>query len=142
MDRNGDLIEVDQLDDWEDNEDENEDEDATCPECGEPLAPEETVCPNCGAEFGFFCPECDREIPPEADVCPFCGAELAEGFEDEDETHEPAVAVAVSYTHLRAHETPEHLVCRLLLEKKKKQQKYTNLQTNRTLTHRETQEEH
>eukprot|EP01015_Nassula_variabilis_P022037 TRINITY_DN399_c0_g1_i2.p2 TRINITY_DN399_c0_g1~~TRINITY_DN399_c0_g1_i2.p2 ORF type:complete len:140 (+),score=75.94 TRINITY_DN399_c0_g1_i2:3-422(+) len=28
----------------------------------------------------------------------------------------------VSYTHLRAHETPEHLVCRLLLEKKKKQQ--------------------
>ena len=30
----------------------------------------------------------------------------------------PSVA-AVSYTHLRAHETPEHLVCRLLLEKKK-----------------------
>ena len=29
----------------------------------------------------------------------------------------PAVA-PVSYTHLRAHETPEHLVCRLLLEKK------------------------
>eukprot|EP00658_Telonema_sp_P-2_P002463 TRINITY_DN1092_c0_g1_i18.p2 TRINITY_DN1092_c0_g1~~TRINITY_DN1092_c0_g1_i18.p2 ORF type:complete len:141 (-),score=58.13 TRINITY_DN1092_c0_g1_i18:42-464(-) len=28
--------------------------------------------------------------------------------------------MAVSYTHLRAHETPEHLVCRLLLEKKKK----------------------
>src|SRR5674536_372197 len=27
-------------------------------------------------------------------------------------------AGAVSYTHLRAHETPEHLVCRLLLEKK------------------------
>eukprot|EP00658_Telonema_sp_P-2_P077726 TRINITY_DN7096_c0_g1_i3.p1 TRINITY_DN7096_c0_g1~~TRINITY_DN7096_c0_g1_i3.p1 ORF type:complete len:105 (-),score=27.34 TRINITY_DN7096_c0_g1_i3:73-387(-) len=26
---------------------------------------------------------------------------------------------SVSYTHLRAHETPEHLVCRLLLEKKK-----------------------
>ncbi|WP_458793142.1 response regulator, partial [Campylobacter coli] len=30
------------------------------------------------------------------------------------------VIVSVSYTHLRAHETPEHLVCRLLLEKKKK----------------------
>eukprot|EP00658_Telonema_sp_P-2_P055739 TRINITY_DN4429_c0_g1_i7.p2 TRINITY_DN4429_c0_g1~~TRINITY_DN4429_c0_g1_i7.p2 ORF type:complete len:100 (+),score=24.67 TRINITY_DN4429_c0_g1_i7:95-394(+) len=28
--------------------------------------------------------------------------------------------IPVSYTHLRAHETPEHLVCRLLLEKKKK----------------------
>ncbi len=25
-----------------------------------------------------------------------------------------------SYTHFRAHETPEHIVCRLLLEKKKK----------------------
>src|SRR5678815_3842737 len=25
--------------------------------------------------------------------------------------------IPVSYTHLRAHETPEHLVCRLLLEK-------------------------
>eukprot|EP00658_Telonema_sp_P-2_P058320 TRINITY_DN4678_c0_g1_i1.p1 TRINITY_DN4678_c0_g1~~TRINITY_DN4678_c0_g1_i1.p1 ORF type:complete len:299 (-),score=54.10 TRINITY_DN4678_c0_g1_i1:63-959(-) len=31
-----------------------------------------------------------------------------------------AEMVPVSYTHLRAHETPEHLVCRLLLEKKKK----------------------
>eukprot|EP00658_Telonema_sp_P-2_P077711 TRINITY_DN7090_c0_g1_i3.p1 TRINITY_DN7090_c0_g1~~TRINITY_DN7090_c0_g1_i3.p1 ORF type:complete len:106 (+),score=24.94 TRINITY_DN7090_c0_g1_i3:58-375(+) len=31
-----------------------------------------------------------------------------------------AGGTAVSYTHLRAHETPEHLVCRLLLEKKKK----------------------
>ena len=28
------------------------------------------------------------------------------------------LTIAVSYTHLRAHETPEHLVCRLLLEKK------------------------
>src|SRR5674536_51064 len=26
--------------------------------------------------------------------------------------------ITVSYTHLRAHETPEHLVCRLLLEQK------------------------
>eukprot|EP00658_Telonema_sp_P-2_P001626 TRINITY_DN10609_c0_g2_i3.p1 TRINITY_DN10609_c0_g2~~TRINITY_DN10609_c0_g2_i3.p1 ORF type:complete len:255 (-),score=48.04 TRINITY_DN10609_c0_g2_i3:2-766(-) len=31
-----------------------------------------------------------------------------------------SVFMPVSYTHLRAHETPEHLVCRLLLEKKKK----------------------
>ena len=29
-------------------------------------------------------------------------------------------SVAVSYTHLRAHETGRNLVCRLLLEKKKK----------------------
>src|SRR5680860_1822710 len=32
--------------------------------------------------------------------------------------------VSVSYTHLRAHETDSYLVCRLLLEKKKKN--YTN----------------
>eukprot|EP00831_Metopus_contortus_P057245 TRINITY_DN49714_c0_g1_i2.p1 TRINITY_DN49714_c0_g1~~TRINITY_DN49714_c0_g1_i2.p1 ORF type:complete len:251 (-),score=57.17 TRINITY_DN49714_c0_g1_i2:114-866(-) len=31
--------------------------------------------------------------------------------------------IPVSYTHLRAHETSLHLVCRLLLEKKKKKQK-------------------
>src|SRR5678815_906821 len=31
----------------------------------------------------------------------------------------PKLSTPVSYTHLRAHETPEHLVCRLLLEKKK-----------------------
>src|SRR5678816_1691775 len=30
---------------------------------------------------------------------------------------QPVAAHPVSYTHLRAHETPEHLVCRLLLEK-------------------------
>ena len=35
----------------------------------------------------------------------------------------PELTNTVSYTHLRAHETPEHLVCRLLLEKKKKNQK-------------------
>src|SRR5678815_4380019 len=29
----------------------------------------------------------------------------------------PSNNIPVSYTHLRAHETPEHLVCRLLLEK-------------------------
>mgnify|MGYP002682488890 CR=1 FL=1 len=34
-------------------------------------------------------------------------------------------ATPVSYTHLRAHETPEHLVCRLLLEKKKNNQHTT-----------------
>ena len=28
--------------------------------------------------------------------------------------HEATLLQAVSYTHLRAHETPEHLVCRLL----------------------------
>ena len=31
--------------------------------------------------------------------------------------------ISVSYTHLRAHETGRNLVCRLLLEKKKKKTK-------------------
>ena len=37
--------------------------------------------------------------------------------------------VPVSYTHLRAHETVLDLVCRLLLEKKKKKQPYTHSET-------------
>src|SRR5664279_864455 len=40
-----------------------------------------------------------------------------------DELRKPTTAherIAVSYTHLRAHETDSYLVCRLLLEKKKK----------------------
>ena len=39
---------------------------------------------------------------------------------DAPATHSTTRQVAVSYTHLRAHETSLHLVCRLLLEKKKK----------------------
>ena len=39
---------------------------------------------------------------------------IRQGRVDDDPT-------PVSYTHLRAHETSLHLVCRLLLEKKKEQ---------------------
>ena len=53
-----------------------------CPECGADMDPEETVCPNCLAEFGFYCPECDEEIAADATVCPNCGTELDEDFED------------------------------------------------------------
>src|SRR5674536_367015 len=47
--------------------------------------------------------------------------------------HEPEMiaAAAVSYTHLRAHETPEHLVCRLLLEKKKQTQTRAHINIQR-----------
>ena len=38
-------------------------------------------------------------------------------------TKESERADAVSYTHLRAHETGRNLVCRLLLEKKKKKKR-------------------
>src|SRR5680860_909660 len=40
---------------------------------------------------------------------------------------------AVSYTHLRAHETDSYLVCRLLLEKKKKKTKHTINRSNKLL---------
>ena len=36
----------------------------------------------------------------------------------DDDTPNPDMLIAVSYTHLRAHETVLDLVCRLLLEKK------------------------
>eukprot|EP00658_Telonema_sp_P-2_P012322 TRINITY_DN14695_c0_g1_i9.p2 TRINITY_DN14695_c0_g1~~TRINITY_DN14695_c0_g1_i9.p2 ORF type:complete len:105 (-),score=33.99 TRINITY_DN14695_c0_g1_i9:69-383(-) len=42
------------------------------------------------------------------------------------------ISKPVSYTHLRAHETPEHLVCRLLLEKKKKKTTKISTITNNT----------
>src|SRR5680860_1694727 len=39
----------------------------------------------------------------------------------------PGGAMSVSYTHLRAHETDSYLVCRLLLEKKKKHKNILNI---------------
>eukprot|EP00658_Telonema_sp_P-2_P006453 TRINITY_DN12445_c0_g1_i17.p1 TRINITY_DN12445_c0_g1~~TRINITY_DN12445_c0_g1_i17.p1 ORF type:complete len:371 (+),score=98.65 TRINITY_DN12445_c0_g1_i17:148-1260(+) len=43
-----------------------------------------------------------------------------DGCKQQCATTKQCAFAPVSYTHLRAHETPEHLVCRLLLEKKKK----------------------
>eukprot|EP00658_Telonema_sp_P-2_P045400 TRINITY_DN3335_c0_g2_i1.p1 TRINITY_DN3335_c0_g2~~TRINITY_DN3335_c0_g2_i1.p1 ORF type:complete len:738 (+),score=207.06 TRINITY_DN3335_c0_g2_i1:307-2520(+) len=55
-----------------------------------------------------------------SELTALCDQELMSGT-DEATLDEVLLRVAtVSYTHLRAHETPEHLVCRLLLEKKKK----------------------
>ena len=52
-------------------------------------------------------------------------AKLQQIVEDYKKAHNGASVyaptfIAVSYTHLRAHETDSYLVCRLLLEKKKK----------------------
>eukprot|EP00658_Telonema_sp_P-2_P051673 TRINITY_DN39781_c0_g1_i1.p1 TRINITY_DN39781_c0_g1~~TRINITY_DN39781_c0_g1_i1.p1 ORF type:complete len:123 (+),score=28.70 TRINITY_DN39781_c0_g1_i1:200-568(+) len=60
--------------------------------------------------------------PPPMNTTDPSGVEGVEGAgEDADVAAMPPVhhSKSVSYTHLRAHETPEHLVCRLLLEKKK-----------------------
>ena len=50
------------------------------------------------------------------DIVEALGTTLAKFFQEETEEK------PVSYTHLRAHETGRNLVCRLLLEKKKKEQ--------------------
>ncbi len=57
-----------------------------------------------------------------------CGAKQPEnGMEADNYSNKEILAMrkvytAVSYTHLRAHETVLDLVCRLLLEKKKKEE--------------------
>src|SRR5450756_2471743 len=48
---------------------------------------------------------------------------------------------AVSYTHLRAHETRHDLVCRLLLEKKKKKTSYNNKKTTKKKKNKNQQKE-
>src|SRR5674536_390474 len=63
----------------------------------------------------------DREVAQAGhDAGAVAGADLGQVLA---ERHVADPMESVSYTHLRAHETPEHLVCRLLLEKKKNNQK-------------------
>jgi len=45
-----------------------------------------------------------------------------------------ALSIPVSYTHLRAHETKANLVCRLLLEKKNKNNKHNSLILKKAVT--------
>src|SRR5665213_312121 len=58
---------------------------------------------------------CDRHGLPTAAYGVFEDAALAKAYLNQFDA-----PYAVSYTHLRAHETGRNLVCRLLLEKKKK----------------------
>ena len=48
------------------------------------------------------------------------GSSLVTGSEVQSQASGASCFITVSYTHLRAHETDSYLVCRLLLEKKKK----------------------
>eukprot|EP00831_Metopus_contortus_P074313 TRINITY_DN6787_c0_g1_i2.p1 TRINITY_DN6787_c0_g1~~TRINITY_DN6787_c0_g1_i2.p1 ORF type:complete len:202 (+),score=32.86 TRINITY_DN6787_c0_g1_i2:138-743(+) len=62
-------------------------------------------------------------------------SEMLKYFSDCPISGEMASIDPVSYTHLRAHETSLHLVCRLLLEKKKKNQDHMSYYVNHnTLT--------
>ena len=61
-----------------------------------------------------------NEVRPNIDTHPEFGVALQEAKEAGVKILYLTCKVAVSYTHLRAHETRHDLVCRLLLEKKKK----------------------
>ena len=66
-----------------------------------------------GGRFG------ENVLAPSA-AYPSLGAAASDAGAYGSRAGEGAVGGSVSYTHLRAHETGAYLVCRLLLEKKKK----------------------
>src|SRR5450756_3081919 len=95
-----------------------------CPECGFD-AQEARFCPECGAGLDRFRSSIDddfddaprREARPAARTTGELRGKRSGGSRPPARGPRP-----VSYTHLRAHETRHDLVCRLLLEKKKKKQ--------------------
>ena len=62
-------------------------------------------------------------IPEEPEVNGYCLMMYISGGDKEHDLIFAESIRPVSYTHLRAHETGRNLVCRLLLEKKKKETK-------------------
>ena len=68
-------------------------EEFECPECHNTVGADDTVCPNCGAEFeeeAYKCPKCSNMLDPEDDECSECGYDFADEDkmvieEDEDE---------------------------------------------------------
>ncbi|MCE5295482.1 MAG: zinc ribbon domain-containing protein [Euryarchaeota archaeon] len=73
--------------DPKDGDQEGNDFEFDCPECGTHIAEGMTKCPKCGVEFvfeeveeveGVECPSCGTIIPAEADVCPKCDRSLKE----------------------------------------------------------------
>src|SRR5450756_2919540 len=68
---------------------------------------------------GFFDLLVRGAQPAIADVLAHGTGEQVRGLQHYADTRLYTVQQAVSYTHLRAHETRHDLVCRLLLEKKK-----------------------
>eukprot|EP00658_Telonema_sp_P-2_P019217 TRINITY_DN17558_c0_g1_i2.p1 TRINITY_DN17558_c0_g1~~TRINITY_DN17558_c0_g1_i2.p1 ORF type:complete len:110 (-),score=6.14 TRINITY_DN17558_c0_g1_i2:6-335(-) len=78
--------------------------------------------------FGAVMTVTDCQQPPVSDYIASNGNRVPGQCEREGGT----TGISVSYTHLRAHETPEHLVCRLLLEKKKKSETQTRVRAIKT----------
>ncbi|MDG6224196.1 MAG: Ig-like domain-containing protein [Candidatus Thermoplasmatota archaeon] len=56
-------------------------EEFECPECHNTVGADDTVCPNCGAEFeeeAYKCPKCGNMLDPEDDECSECGYDFAD----------------------------------------------------------------
>src|SRR5665648_1176520 len=70
----------------------------------------------CSRTYWRILSACLRIAPPAAKLTIL----LIHPFQVRDTVVKPDKISPVSYTHLRAHETRHDLVCRLLLEKKKK----------------------
>ncbi|MGA1822005.1 MAG: Ig-like domain-containing protein [Thermoplasmatota archaeon] len=67
-------------------------EEFECPECHNIVSADDTVCPNCGAEFeeeAYKCPKCSAMLDPEDEECPECGYDFSDmdqmELEDEDD---------------------------------------------------------
>ena len=74
--------------------------------------------------IGRYAVNTDTDYPIDASWLPNDGlvsvVSAQKPYDDPGVDYDAAHIVPVSYTHLRAHETRHDLVCRLLLEKKKK----------------------
>jgi ribosomal protein L40E len=70
--------------DPKDGDQEGNDFEFDCPECGAHIAEGITKCPKCGVEFVFEeveeveCPACGAVVPAESEVCPKCDRSLGE----------------------------------------------------------------
>jgi RNA polymerase subunit RPABC4/transcription elongation factor Spt4 len=56
-------------------------EEFECPECHNTVGVDDSVCPNCGAEFeeeAYKCPKCGHMLEPEDDTCGECGYDFSE----------------------------------------------------------------
>ena len=56
-------------------------EEFECPECHNTVGADDTVCPNCGAEFeeeAYKCPKCSTMLEPEDSECSECGYDFAD----------------------------------------------------------------
>ena len=65
----------------------------TCPQCGYPVSPEMSSCPNCNFSLeknhneGKKCPKCGKQISPDDKFCSSCGWKLTDKVEASPQRH-------------------------------------------------------